>query len=247
MKPCASGPIRARVRGASPFWDDHHFCRECFFPIWVLFIHDIVLRLWYCLFIHCCTMPHIENPQLRFLSNAAELLTGHSPSTSAHLLAAHTQILHDDSKSLNVRQQKHHCGACGSIRQSKGSRITEVKPRGKSLASKSESTGGAKVYKCLRCHQRTVLPRKRPASKPPSRTPTATASPAPSTTLPKPTSAKASQQNPPSAAPEPQSSKAAENTNSKKRAKARKQGGLQALLASKQRTQPSLDLFDFLQ
>ncbi|KAJ5256891.1 hypothetical protein N7478_012995 [Penicillium angulare] len=38
-----------------------------------------------------------------------------------------------------------------------------------------------------------------------------------------------------------------DNVNSKKRAKARKQGGLQALLASKPKTQPSLDLFDFLQ
>jgi hypothetical protein len=41
--------------------------------------------------------------------------------------------------------------------------------------------------------------------------------------------------------------KSADNQNSKKRAKARKQGGLQALLASKKSAQPSLDLFDFLQ
>jgi ribonuclease MRP protein subunit SNM1 len=45
-------------------------------------------------------------------------------------------------------------------------------------------------------------------------------------------------------------SKAADNASSKKRAKARKQGGLQALMAAKQTlTEPSqsLDLFDFLQ
>jgi len=42
-------------------------------------------------------------------------------------------------------------------------------------------------------------------------------------------------------------SKSGDNQNSKKRAKARKQGGLQALLASKQQAQPSLDLLDFLQ
>lgn len=193
-------------------------------------------------------MPPIENPRLRFLSDAAQLLTVHSPSTSAHLLAAQTQILHEDFRPLNVRPQKHHCGACGSIRQPQTSRITEVKSKGKSRVSKSESTGGAKVYKCIRCRQRTVLPRKRTASKPLPRTSTTTTSPTLSRTLSEPTSIKApSQQNSLSVASEPQPGKAAENASSKKRAKARKQGGLQALLASKQRTQPSLDLFDFLQ
>ncbi|OQD90869.1 hypothetical protein PENANT_c001G11230 [Penicillium antarcticum] len=43
------------------------------------------------------------------------------------------------------------------------------------------------------------------------------------------------------------SSKSADNQSSKKRAKTRKQGGLQALMASKKSAQPSLDLFDFLQ
>lgn len=192
-------------------------------------------------------MPPIENPRLRFLSDAAQLLTVHSPSTSAHLLAAHTQILHEDLKTLNVRQQKHHCGACGSIRQPQTSRITEVKSKGKSRACKSESPG-AKVYKCLRCHQRAVLPRKRTASKPLPRTSTTTASPAVSRASSESTSLKApSQQDSLSAASDPQPDKAAENASSKKRAKARKQGSLQALLASKQPTQSSLDLFDFLQ
>jgi hypothetical protein len=46
---------------------------------------------------------------------------------------------------------------------------------------------------------------------------------------------------------QPQPAKAEDNAGSKKRAKARKQGGLQALLASKKSAQPSLDLLDFLQ
>lgn len=189
-----------------------------------------------------------EISRLGFLSSAAEFVGVSSPSTAAHLLASHTQILHEDSKPLNVRQQRHHCGACGSIRQSRGTRLTQVKLKGTGRALKAESSAGAKVYKCLRCHRRTVLRRKRTSSKPPSRTATATASPVPSTTLPKAASAKAApQENPPSAASEPQPSKTGDNASSKKRAKARKQGGLQALLASKQRTQPSLDLFDFLQ
>lgn len=194
-------------------------------------------------------MPPIENPRLRFLSDAAQLLTVHSPSISAHLLAAQTHILHEDLRPLNVRQKKHHCGACGSIRQDQTSRITEVKSKGKFRASKSESTGGAKVYKCLRCHQRTVLPRKRTTSKPLPRASTTTASSMVSGTSSEPTPFEAplQQQNSLSADSEPQPGKAAENASSKKRAKARKQGGLQALLASKQRSQPSLDLFDFLQ
>lgn len=193
-------------------------------------------------------MAPSEIPRLGFLSNAADWLKAQSPSTSAHLLALQTQILNDDSKSLNVRQQRHHCGACGSIRQSNGTKSIQVKLKGKSPASKTESSAGAKVYKCLRCRRRTVLPRKRSSSKHPSRTSTATALPVTSTTLPKAASAQGpSQENPASAAPESQPSKTAENANSKKRSKARKQGGLQALLASKQRAQPSLDLFDFLQ
>jgi hypothetical protein len=51
----------------------------------------------------------------------------------------------------------------------------------------------------------------------------------------------------PSTTIEPSPLKTGDNASSKKRAKARKQGGLQALLASKKTNQPSLDLFDFLQ
>lgn len=193
-------------------------------------------------------MAPSEISRLGFLSNAADWLRVQSPSTSAHLLASQTQILHDDSKSLNVRQRRHHCGACGSIRQSEVTESIQVKLKGKSPASKTESSTGAKVYKCLRCRRRTVLQRKRGNSKHSSRNSTATALPVTSTTLPKAASAQGpSQENPASAVREPQTSKAAENANSKKRSKARKHGGLQALLASKQRTQPSLDLFDFLQ
>lgn len=193
-------------------------------------------------------MPPADSPQLRHLGDAAALLSRTSPSTATHLLAVHTQILHEDSKSLNVRQQKHHCAACGSIRQARTTKSTEVKPRGNSRASHLESSGGAKIYKCLRCHRRAVFPRRRTVSRPLSRFPTATAS-STTTSLSLSTSAKEpSQQNPPSVTPDSQPHNSAENANSKKRAKARKQVGLQALLDSKQqRSQPSFDLFDFLQ
>lgn len=162
-------------------------------------------------------------------------------STSAHLLAVKTRLLHEQSRSLNVRQKREQCGACGSIRKPQWSKITEIKPkRSKPLTSVSASTG-ATVYKCLRCCQRTVLPSRRnsrtPASKPSSRTATVTST---RESTPVGGEAKGSTQ-------APTNPKPGDNQNSKKRAKARKQGGLQALLASKQRAQPSLDLLDFLQ
>ena len=179
-------------------------------------------------------MSHIDS----FLIQAASAVPIGS-STSAHLLAVHTRLLHEESKSLNVPQKRDHCGACGSIRKPQWSKVTEIRPRkSKSLSSGSASTG-ATVYKCLRCSQRTVLPRrnlKKPISRPSSRaTVTSTRG---STTV------GVEVEGASQASTDP---KAGDNQSSKKRAKARKQGGLQALLASKQRAQPSLDLLDFLQ
>ena len=196
--------------------------------------------------------PH-EAPQLCFLNEAANLLVSQSPSTAAHLLSVHTQILHHELRPLNTRQQKHHCGGCGSIRQSNCSRVTQVKGKANSRAkSKLDTTsgGGATVVKCLRCNQRTVNPRRRTAPKPvpkaSSRVSTATASSIYSTAKSTPAAASTPQASPSENA-ESALSKAVDNASSKKRAKARKQGGLQALLASKMSAQPSLDLFDFLQ
>lgn len=181
-------------------------------------------------------MPPIESPQLRFLSDAAQFLGSRSPSTSAHLLDAHTRVLHNDHKSLSGRQQKHHCGACGSLR--KLSTLIYVKPRRKSALG-----SGAKVYKCLRCHQRTVIPSRKTV---PKRAP-APATPALSIAASTPSTGTATSQAPSQPSTQPQPTKAEDNAGSKKRAKARKQGGLQALLASKKSAQPSLDLLDFLQ
>jgi len=188
-------------------------------------------------------MPPVESPQLRFLGEAAQLLGSYSPSTAAHLLDAHTRVLHDDHRSLNVRQQKHHCGSCGSIRQPQSTKIVDVRQRKKSALG-----SGAKVYKCLRCLQRTVIPRRKPIAKTPSRFPTAVSSSIPTSTSASASTSSTSSTKAPSQHPSanPQSSKAEENADSKKRAKARKQGGLQALLASKKSAQPSFDLLDFL-
>lgn len=182
-------------------------------------------------------MSHIDTHS--FLTKAVSALPLDS-STSAHLLTVQTQLLHEQSKTLNVLQKRDHCGACGSIRKPQWSKVTEVKPKRKALTAGRASTG-ATVYKCLRCCQRTVLPshkrQRNPVSKPPSRAATVTSSRA---STPVGADMKGSKE----ASTDP---KSGDNQNSRKRAKSRKQGGLQALLASKQRAQPSLDLLDFLQ
>ena len=181
-------------------------------------------------------MSHIDPSFLIQAVSAVPL----GSSTSAHLLAVHTRLLHEEFKSLNAQQKRDHCGACGTIRKPQWSKVTEIKPKkSKSLASGSVSTG-ATVYKCLRCCQRTVLPQKNSRnniSKSLSRAATITSTRG---STPKGVDVQGSTQ----ASTDP---KAGDNQSSKKRAKARKQGGLQALLASKQRAQPSLDLLDFLQ
>ncbi|KAJ5770165.1 uncharacterized protein N7511_002216 [Penicillium nucicola] len=170
-----------------------------------------------------------------FLNRAADALAA-SPSTSSHLLSIHTQLLHENSKALSTMQKKGYCGGCGSPRKPQWTKVTDVKPkRDKASKTSAPSMSTATVYKCLRCHERTVLQLKKKTS----------------LRNPRPSAAKLSSQGPNVDANEPHasldSSKSVDNQNSKKRAKARKQGGLQALMASKKSSQPSLDLFDFLQ
>ena len=170
-----------------------------------------------------------------FLNRAADALAA-SPSTSSHLLALHTQLLHENSKALNTTQKKEYCGACGSLRKPQWTRVTDIKPKSIKASSASASSASvATVYKCLRCRERTVLESKKKTAPKSLRHAAAKAS----------TRGPTLYQGETQAATDP--TKSVDNQNSKKRAKARKQGGLQALLASKKSAQPSLDLFDFLQ
>lgn len=171
-----------------------------------------------------------------FLTEAA-LVVPQSTSTSSHLLATHSRRLHESSKSLNIRQQRDYCGACGSIRKPEWTKITEIKPKINKALPTSASRRAA-VYKCLRCRRRTVLPSQQDTA------PKASLRTAPITTSSIQDANQGADQGQPSISTDPKSSG---NQNSKKRAKTRKQGGLQAMLASKQQAQPSLDLLDFLQ
>ncbi|GKZ19809.1 cullin-associated NEDD8-dissociated protein 1 [Aspergillus brasiliensis] len=194
-------------------------------------------------------------PRLEFLKGSASALNAHSPSTAAYLMTIHNGILRDEFKPLNQRLQETSCGACGSVRSPQWTKTIVIqKKKGKqSNAGRAgkASSDGATILKCLRCRRRTVKPVRKDAARPalpPKATPTAAAATTPDIQ----SSAATTPQNESATelADQGRVNKAADNASSKKRAKARKQGGLQALMASKQQSRSnssSLDLFDFLQ
>jgi hypothetical protein len=192
---------------------------------------------------------------LNFLKNSASLLSSRSSSTAAYLMNTHNRLLYEEFKSLKPRQHETSCAACGSPRNPDHTTVIRVKQRRSNRSGQTSRDGGATVYKCLRCHKRWVRPLQ-------SRNPLQTKSISITNPIPfnSSTSPAMSSPAPPSQAAldapaatgvsDPKAT--SENASSKKRAKARKQGGLQALLASKQRSQTSatgssLDLLDFLQ
>ncbi|KAL4737060.1 hypothetical protein BDV11DRAFT_192628 [Aspergillus similis] len=151
-------------------------------------------------------------------------------------MSTHNAIFYEDHRPLNQRFHDSFCGACGSPRKSEHTKVASIKKNSQKRVSfslaKGQTADGATVLKCLRCRRRTVTPTRTPSRGAPLIASTVDSTAA--KTQPDQVSA----------------SKSAENASSKKRAKARKQGGLQALLATKQSQSgpsKSLDLFDFLQ
>jgi hypothetical protein len=201
---------------------------------------------------------HEITQRSQFLKNSATLLGSQSPSTSAHLLALHTRILHENFKSLKSREHDKFCGSCGSLRELALTKTTRLTFRSSAnreqKVARSRQTalqGGVIIYKCLRCYRRTVKPeghdfkstnalRKQDSvlKSPKLITDTKILSP--------------DQQLAISEPDKTLKTSTMDNANSKKRAKTRKQGGLKALLVAKQQNQStresssSLDLLDFL-
>lgn len=192
--------------------------------------------------------------RLQFLQNAANLVCSRSISTASHLMAQHNDILHEDFKSIKPRQHESWCNACGTPRRSRYTKI--VKPKYRTRGGKTRpaliASREAIVYRCLRCSSRTVQRRPsqpRPLQKAGS---TSTASIQAVASNEVSTTGQSTVNLTSRPAAESSIKTTAENANSKKRAKARKQGGLQALLASKRSgestpSSSSLDLLDFLQ
>jgi len=196
--------------------------------------------------------------RLRFLNDSAHLIAIGSPTTSAVLGSHYDKLLAENDLDLQASKKdqdsrrREVCGACGSLMIPGWSChvIQEnIKPKEAQRAKKfsrkpTSKLEKAKVYSCLRCHRKTVQPvlareskvllKKPIVSKSQTIQHAASAAPASITEY---------------ASATPKSA----NASSKKRAKARKQGGLQAMLA-KSKTEPlgpssgdfGLDLMDLM-
>ncbi|KAJ0424875.1 hypothetical protein BJY00DRAFT_224960 [Aspergillus carlsbadensis] len=178
-----------------------------------------------------------HTPRLTFLKASASSLSSASPSTAAYLMSVHNSIFHEELKPLSQRLHDSFCGACGSPRNKEWTKTVSIRKKSQKQASSTLTPNGTTIYKCLRCLRRTVTPTRTPSRVPSVTIPIVNSQPpTTNTTTTRPSHVSAS--------------KTVDNASSKKRAKARKQGGLQALLAAKQprnETTQSLDLFDFLQ
>jgi RNase P subunit RPR2 len=199
--------------------------------------------------------------RLRYLNDAAHLLAVESPAVSAQLLSQYKKIALENVLNPPDARRRDICGACGSIMVPGWTCHVRSQPRRKTprkrRKSKSRKTAPSlalkidgietnelkMVYNCQVCGRitRQILPKKQP----PRRPTRITAVPHPSIVNPS-TPTRNLDSN------KVESVKVASlNASSKKRAKARKQGGLQALLAKKkegseQRGGFGLDLMDLM-
>ena len=196
--------------------------------------------------------------QLKYLADAAHLMAVNASACSSHIMSSRDTIMFANDMKLSESHRRHICGGCGTIKLPawtvEVAKETTVGRRKKSMTKgqlqklKERATKptapGAMVDICKRCdrktHQNIIKPaphrctqRQAPVSRPSilntSALPPTSSTLASSTTAPT----------------------ASTNASSKKRAKSRKQGGLQALLAkNKEASQGSkgfgLDLMDLM-
>lgn len=195
------------------------------------------------------------NARLKYLHEAAHVLSTQAPTTSAILGAQFISLTHRAGLELPVSQRQEICGGCGSPLLPGWSCETSIGncPRKKVSSSTSHirntppSTASPKIkiYKCRRCHRETRLFMQ-------NRSKTKLKSVKASSVVPGPVtreltgSATASSANVPAL---PRTSSLQEAAN-KKRSRNRKQTGLQALLAKNKadtvELSRGLDLMDFM-
>lgn len=201
-------------------------------------------------------------PQLRFLTDAAHLLSSSAPETSAFLMSRRNTLLVDNDVLVSDTQRQHVCSCCGHIMiPGQGSNLnietekalrakTRKQPRAQGgLAAgerekPSSRSGMSRVFTCGNCSKYTKLDL--PGPGPISRAPKI------KKTVQQTTTQGLTKAPAPAHKPGPDVSKVAPataNANSKKRAKNRK-AGLQALLDQRQGSTPSsgfgLSLSDFM-
>lgn len=193
--------------------------------------------------------------RLKYLNDSAHLLVTSAPGTSAFLMSRCNSLMFDNDLDPSGAHKRHVCGACGNIiilgwtgtRQLESLKAQKGRRNARSTMQQSSSAKvKTVVYTCERCGRRT-------------RQSINTTIPRSSKTLDTTYLSKTSQIVTPlksplsgahSAAKTPSSASA--NASSRRRAKSRKQGGLQALLAKNRETDIrgsagfGLDLLDLM-
>ncbi len=187
--------------------------------------------------------------RLQYLNNSAHLLATTAPATSKYLMLQCKSLMFDNNIELSASQQGKACGACGTILIPgwEGELEMSRARRGKgSLRKAMVNRRGALVYNCGSCGRKTQLNLSRSPSSIPkhrSNTRSLTKHTSVTTTASKTTNPTLSQA---STAPISLSS----GTSNNKKRTARKQSGLEAILARQKatdsRASSGFDLLDFM-
>ncbi|KAL8654066.1 MAG: hypothetical protein Q9210_001735 [Variospora velana] len=192
--------------------------------------------------------------RIHFLENSARSLQGIAPSTSAHLMHERDAVAEEHGKNLNKTQLKDICRACGTILvPDMTSKVDFIEPCNKRTRKKRkmdipehvESQAKQTRIECLCCRRvtRSSLQYKHRQEYGNAGQGTAPAKNS--------QSAVAESELPSSSTKTELAKPESANASSKKRAKARKQGGLQALLEKSKGLKaryagPGLNLMDFM-
>lgn len=186
--------------------------------------------------------------RLRFLSDSAHLLATTAPATSAYLMSQCNGVMFENDLETTEAHRRKACGACGNIMlPGLSSTIRKeirhsARRKRKSRMDKPDHAKQARatVYECSFCHRNTRLLL-------PTTTPTAIRKSSRHNT--RAVSLQSASSSTPSNSQSQSPAPTSANASSKKRAKSRKHGGLQALLAKKNESQRGgfgLDLMDLM-
>ena len=193
--------------------------------------------------------------RLKFLDAAAHLYSSTAPATSAQLMRERQDFVADNEIKLREAEVRGSCQACGTISTSQNSIVSgpikSSKSRSQHRKRGGNDQGGGEAHKtairkCLACHRSTRIPMLLP-SKPSERN---VGRPSNAQDALQPDSLPGKKEKLAGGPLEDESPHSA-NSSSKKRAKARKPGGLQAILDKHETTQRQssgfyLDLMDIM-
>jgi RNase P subunit RPR2 len=180
--------------------------------------------------------------RLRYLNDSAHLLATTAPATSRHLVSRCSALIFEHELDLSEAQRRKACRACGTIMILgwEGTLQTEARPSSRRRKTPRDDQDmkqtKALVYKCETCGRKTRFPLCAP--------------PQNSKQKPGLSDSRSMSTSQALTKPSPGSSVSEAKSSRKKRAKARKQDGLKALLDAKKSGPEAsgfgLDLMDFM-